>query len=111
MTGSRDNYSGRPNRGGPGGGGGGGGGGGRRRFVPRRKVCSFCVDNIKYVDWKSIDTLRRYVLDNGSIRSRQKTGTCAKHQRQLAVAIKRARFVALLPYTTEHSRISGYGSR
>ena len=80
----------------------------RRRFIPRRKVCSFCVDKVKHIDWKEIDTLKRYIIENGAIRGRQKTGTCAKHQRQLAVAIKRARFVGLLPYTTQHTRITGY---
>ena len=80
----------------------------RRRFIPRRKVCSFCVDKVKYIDWKNIDTLRRYIMSNGAIRARQKTGTCAKHQRQLATAIKRARTVALLPYTTQQARITGY---
>lgn len=83
----------------------------RPRYVHRRKVCSFCVDKVKLIDWKDIDTLKRYVMDNGTIRSRQKTGTCAKHQRQLAVAIKRARFMALLPYTTAHSRFSGFSRR
>jgi small subunit ribosomal protein S18 len=80
----------------------------RRRYIPRRKVCAFCVDKVKHIDWKEVDTLRRYIIENGAIRSRQKTGTCAKHQRQLAVAVKRARVVALLPYTTQHSRFSGF---
>lgn len=80
----------------------------RRRYIPRRKVCSFCVDKVKYIDWKDVDTLKRYVMANGLIRARQKTGTCAKHQRQLSAAIKRARVVALLPYTTQHGRITGY---
>lgn len=80
----------------------------KRRFIPRRKVCSFCVDKVKYIDWKNIDTLKRYIMENGSIRARQKTGTCAKHQRQLASAIKRARVIALLPYTTSQGRETGY---
>ncbi len=82
-----------------------------RRYVRRRKVCSFCVDHVKYIDWKDVDTLKRYIMPNGSIRGRHKTGTCAKHQRQLATAIKRARFMALLPYTTAHVRISGFNRR
>ncbi|HHJ06588.1 MAG TPA: 30S ribosomal protein S18 [Anaerolineae bacterium] len=82
----------------------------RRPFMNRRKVCSFCVDKIKHVDWKD-DNLKRYIMNNGSIRARGKTGVCAKHQRQLAVAIKRARFMALLPYTTEHARFSGSSRR
>jgi len=83
----------------------------RRRFVRRRKVCSFCVDHVSHIDWKDVDTMKRYIMPNGSIRSRHKTGTCAKHQRQLATAIKRARFIALLPYTTAHVRASGFSRR
>ncbi len=86
--------------GGPGGPGGPGGG----RFRSRRKVCSFCVDKVKSIDWKNVDSLRRYMNNNGSIRARRKTGTCAKHQRQLATAIKRVRHLALTPYTDEHAR-------
>lgn len=82
-----------------------------KRFVRRKKVCAFCVEKIHMLDWKDIDTLRRYVMSNGSIRARHKTGTCAKHQRQLALSVKRARFMALLPYTTEHTRLSGFGRR
>jgi len=82
----------------------------RPRFMRRKKVCSFCVDKVKYINWKD-DNLKRYIMDNGSIRARQKTGTCAKHQRQLATAIKKARFMALLPYTTEHARFSGSSRR
>ena len=76
-------------------------GGGRRRdgrrFYPRRKVCSFCVDKIEAINYKDSQRLRRYVSDWGKIESRRKTGTCAPHQRMLATAIKRARYVALLP--------------
>jgi len=66
------------------------------------------VDKVKYVDWKAVDALKRFVMENGTIRSRQKTGACARHQRQLASAIKRARSVALLPYTTQHVRITTF---
>ena len=72
----------------------------------RRKVCSFCVDKVKVIDWKNVDGFRRFVGEGGSIRARRKTGTCAKHQRRLAVAIKRARHLALLPFTNEHIRLS-----
>jgi small subunit ribosomal protein S18 len=58
------------------------------------------------IDWKDVDGLRRFVDDSGSIRARRKTGTCAKHQRRLAIAIKRARHIALLPFTNEHIRLS-----
>lgn len=83
----------------------------RRQFTRRKKVCAFCTDGVKHIDWKDVDTLRRFVMNNGSIRGRHKTGTCAKHQRQLATAIKRARFAALLPYTTAHVRVSGMNRR
>ena len=90
--------------GGPGGGEGGRGrprrGGGGGRYVPRRKVCGFCVDNIDEVDYKDIARLRRHLSERGKIEPRRKLGTCARHQRSLTVAIKRARHVALLPFTT-----------
>ena len=73
--------------------------GGRRRFHRRRKVCSFCVDKVQAIDYKDVDTIRRFLDDHGKIRARRKTGTCAKHQRRLALAIKRARHLALLPFT------------
>lgn len=91
---------------GPGGGRGPAGGsrGPRRpggsRFGGRRKVCGFCVDNIAEVDYKDIPRLRRYISERGKIEPRRKLGTCAKHQRSLTTAIKRARHVALLPFTT-----------
>ena len=78
--------------------GGGGGRGGRR---PRRKVCAFCVDKVSDIDYKDLNRLRRCVTERGKIMPRRMSGTCAKHQRQLAMAIKRARVVALLPYTME----------
>lgn len=95
--GGRPGPGGRPagGRGGPRRGGGGGG-----RFGGRRKVCGFCVDNIDEVDYKDIARLRRYVSERGKIEPRRKLGTCARHQRSLTVAIKRARHVALLPFTT-----------
>lgn len=77
---------------------------GRRRFAPRRKVCAFCLEKTKTIDYKDINTLRRFLTDRGKIRSRRKTGTCAKHQRRLAIAVKRARHLALIPYTAEHIR-------
>ena len=90
----------------PDGGSEGGGGerprGGRRygggRFGSRRKVCAFCMDNIKEVDYKDLPRLRRHISERGKIEPRRKTGTCAKHQRSLTTAIKRARHVALLPF-------------
>lgn len=69
-----------------------------RRFVPRVRVCAFCVDKAAHIDYKQPDMLRRYLNDRGKIRPRRQTGMCAKHQRQLAREIKRARHLALLPY-------------
>ncbi len=73
-------------------------GGMRRRFTGRAKVCTFCVDKNSKIDYKDYDTLRRYITDRAKIRPRRQTGTCAKHQRALARAIKRARHLALLPF-------------
>ena len=67
----------------------------------RRKVCTFCVDKIQHIDYKDILRLRRFTNERGKIVPRRMSGTCAKHQRQLSVAIKRARTVALMPYTTD----------
>jgi small subunit ribosomal protein S18 len=66
-----------------------------------RKVCSFCVEKIVYIDYKEVSRLRRFVSDRGKILPRRVTGTCAKHQRPLTTALERARSIALLPYTTE----------
>lgn len=68
---------------------------------PRRKVCQFCVDKVEHIDYKEIARLRRYINERGKILPRRMSGTCAKHQRQLSVAIKRARAIALLPYTAD----------
>ncbi len=84
--------------------GGRGGMGGNRGRFQRRRVCAFCVDKIEKVDYKDVNTLRRFVSDHGQIDSRRRTGTCARHQRLVTVAVKRARFLALLPYTAEHVR-------
>ena len=70
--------------------------GGRR---PHRKVCNFCVEKIEEIDYKEVSRLRRYVSERGKILPRRVTGTCARHQRRLTVALKRARHIALLPYT------------
>ena len=68
---------------------------------PRRKVCTFCVDKVQHIDYKDVNRLRRFINERGKILPRRMSGTCAKHQRQLSVAIKRARTIALLPYTTD----------
>jgi small subunit ribosomal protein S18 len=79
--------------------------GGKPRYVPRRKVCAFCVDKVEHIDYKDAARLRRFLSDRGKIEPRRKTGTCARHQRKLTEALKRARFLALLPYTGEHIRM------
>jgi len=76
----------------------------RRRFGRRPKVCAFCGEGIKRIDYKDPEMLKRFLTDRGKIRPRRQTGTCAKHQRALARAVKRARHVALLPFTDEHIR-------
>ena len=77
------------------------GGPGGRRFFSRPRECQFCSDKNAVIDYKNSDALRRFITDDGKIRPRRQTGTCARHQRELAVAIKRARHIALLPYTGE----------
>jgi small subunit ribosomal protein S18 len=75
-----------------------GGPGGLQR---RRRICAFCVDHVENIDYKQYDMLRRYVTEHGRIRPRRQTGTCARHQRSLAVAVKRARHLALLPFVVD----------
>jgi len=75
---------------------------GRPRYVPRRKVCFFCANKNEVIDYKNPDKLRTYVSERAKIEPRRRSGSCAKHQRQLATAIKRARRLALLPFVPEH---------
>ena len=77
---------------------------GNRRFSRRPRVCHFCAEKTTFIDYKQIDLLKRYVSDQGKIRSRRETGACAKHQRMVARAVKRARHMALLPFATERYR-------
>lgn len=72
-----------------------------RRYYRKPRVCQFCTDPSNKIDYKQVDLLNRFITDEGKIRPRRQTGTCAKHQRQLARAIKRARHIALLPFTGE----------
>ena len=67
-------------------------------------MCSFCVDRVEEIDYKDVARLRRYLSERSKIEPRRKTGTCARHQRGLSVAIKRARHMALLPYVGPHAR-------
>ena len=73
----------------------------RARPHKRKKVCAFCVDKVTNIDYKDTAKLRRFTSERGKILPRRTTGTCAAHQRQLTVAIKRARQIALLPYVAE----------
>ncbi|PWK13374.1 30S ribosomal protein S18 [Tumebacillus permanentifrigoris] len=77
------------------------GGFNKKRRGKRRKVCNFCVDKVKHIDYKDIGRLGRYVSERGKILPRRITGNCAAHQRAVTVAIKNSRIVALMPYTTE----------
>ena len=77
------------------------------RYVPKRRVCHFCSEGVEAIDYKDPAKLRRYISDRGKIEPRRRTGTCAKHQRALARAIKRARHLALLPYASTHIRKMG----
>ena len=68
---------------------------------PKKKVCSFCVDKVEQIDYKDVPRLRRYTTERGKILPRRISGNCAKHQRQMTLAVKRARNIALLPFTAE----------
>ena len=72
-----------------------------RRFKPRKRICSFCADKSANIDYKDINKLKKHITDRGKILPRRISGTCAKHQRELTIAIKRARQVALLPYSAD----------
>lgn len=81
-----------------------GGAGRRRGYRRRRRGCPFLSDGKCMIDYKDVDSLRQYLTETGKIRPRRQTGACSKCQRALAVAIKRARHIALLPYAPEHIR-------
>ena len=78
------------------------GGAGERRYYARPKFCQFCADKQLTIDYKKVDLLRRYITEDGKIRPRRQTGACARHQRQVAAAIKQARHIALLPFTGKY---------
>jgi small subunit ribosomal protein S18 len=73
----------------------------RKNRRQRRRVCNFCVDKIEFIDYKDLNRLKRFISERGKILPRRISGNCAKHQRQLTTAIKRARNIALLPYTID----------
>lgn len=74
---------------------------GQKRYKPRKRICSFCADKVDHIDYKDINKLNKNISDRGKILPRRITGNCAVHQRQLTKSIKRARQVALLPYSAE----------
>jgi len=80
---------------------GGGGDPKKRRFTVRRKVCRFCVDKAPFIDYKDIKTLRFFITERGKILPRRISGNCARHQRDVTVAIQRGRNIALLPFSGE----------
>jgi small subunit ribosomal protein S18 len=67
----------------------------------KRRICAFCVEKVSYIDYKEYEVLRRYLTEHGRLRPRRQTGTCAKHQRALAKAVKRARHLALIPFVVD----------
>lgn len=73
----------------------------KRRGIRRKKVCQFCADKTETIDYKDVEKLKKYVTERGKILPKRITGTCAVHQREVTTAIKRARIVALLPYTAD----------
>lgn len=77
------------------------GGRGMRMRRSRRKVCAFCADKVEVIDYKDVPRLKKFVSERGKILPKRMSGTCAKHQRELTTAIKRARHLALMPYTGE----------
>ena len=73
----------------------------QRRYKPRKRICAFCADKSKSIDYKDINKLKKHITERGKILPRRISGNCSKHQRELTIAIKRARQVALLPYSAE----------
>lgn len=73
----------------------------KRRMTRRKKPCSFCIDKATHIDYKDVPRLRRFITERGKVLPRRMTGTCAQHQRKLSMAIKRARIMALLPYSID----------
>jgi small subunit ribosomal protein S18 len=73
----------------------------QRRFKPRKRVCSFCADKATHIDYKDVSKLKKYITERGKILPRRISGNCSKHQRQLTISVKRARQVALLPYSAD----------
>lgn len=79
----------------------------RTRYIPKRKICNFCVNKNEIIDYKNTNQLRHYISDRGKIEPRRRSGVCARHQRVLSLAIKRSRHLALLPYVASHTHRTG----
>ncbi len=90
-----------PRRSGPGGERGGPGGGKKKFFFRRKRVCKFCVEKLEYIDFKDTKLLQQFIPERGKILPRRISGTCSLHQRKLQIAIKRARTMALIPFSTD----------
>jgi small subunit ribosomal protein S18 len=80
---------------------------------PKRRYCAFCKDKVDYLDYKDVNMLRKYMTDRGKIKPRRVSGNCAQHQHQLSTAVKRAREMALVPYTVPvvSNKVDGKGRR
>lgn len=80
---------------------------------PKRRYCAFCKDKVDYIDYKDVNTLRKYMTDRGKIKPRRVSGNCAQHQHQVSIAVKRAREMALVPYTVPvvSGKVDGKGRR
>jgi small subunit ribosomal protein S18 len=80
---------------------------------PKRRYCAFCKDKVEYLDYKDVNMLRKYMTDRGKIKPRRVSGNCAQHQHQLSTAVKRAREMALVPYTVPvvSNKVDGKGRR
>ena len=80
---------------------------------PKRKYCVFCKDHVEYIDYKDVNTVRKFMTDRGKIKPRRVSGNCAQHQHQISIAVKRAREVALVPYTVPvvSGKVDGRGRR
>jgi small subunit ribosomal protein S18 len=80
---------------------------------PKRRYCAFCKDKVEYIDYKDVNTLRKYMTDRGKIKPRRVSGNCAQHQHQVSIAVKRAREMALVPYTVPvvSGKVDGKGRR
>ncbi|WP_406613576.1 30S ribosomal protein S18 [Mycoplasma corogypsi] len=78
----------------------------KKAYGSRRKVCEFCEQKVGYVDYKNLDVLKKYVTVTGQIKGKSSTGACAKHQRKVSTAVKRARIVALMPFSVVRVRVN-----